>query len=212
MMFRHSPPSFGAGSAFWHLASGSRMRQNYISGKSSGLEAVLPGYTRVCGRRSVGRGGAAARTCGGRKEAPVTGALIVARAASAESWEAHSGVSGDFILTLPDVRDYLVSVRRQGYYELQDRPVHVEGPRETTLVLNSVREVFQTIDVGGEPSPIDLAGMQKEERLSETDVNAVPCPASHSLQNATRLMRAPSRTLPARPNSTAPRKTRCFTC
>ena len=67
MMFRHSPPSFGAGSAFWHLASGRRMRQNYISGKSSGLEAVLPGYTRVCGRRSVGRGGCAARTGGGRE-------------------------------------------------------------------------------------------------------------------------------------------------
>ena len=64
----------------------------------------------------------------------------------------------------------------------------MEGPQETTLVVNSVREVFQAIDVGGEPSPVDLAGMQKEERLSGTDVNAVPYPASHSLQNATRLM------------------------
>ena len=122
------------------------------------------------------------------KDAPVAGALIVARAASVESWEAHSGVSGDFILTLPDAGDYQVSVRREGYYELKDRPIHVEGAQETTLVVNSVREVFQTIDVGGEPSPVDLAGMQKEERLSGTDVNAVPYPASHSLQNATRLM------------------------
>ena len=122
------------------------------------------------------------------KDAPVAGALIVARAASAESWEAHSGVSGDFILTLPDAGDYQVSVRREGYYELKDRPIHVEGPQDTTLVVNSVREVFQTIEVGGEPSPVDLAGMQKEERLSGTDVSAVPYPASHSLQNATRLM------------------------
>jgi len=129
------------------------------------------------------------------KEAPVAGALIVARPASsgtgaapAASREAHSGLAGDFILTLSDAGDYLVSVQREGYYELKDRPIHVEGPQETTLVVNSVREVFQAIDVGGEPSPVDLAGMQKEERLSGTDVNAVPYPASHSLQNATRLM------------------------
>ncbi len=129
------------------------------------------------------------------KEAPVANALIVARPvaslageASAESREAHSGLEGDFILTLPDEGDYLVSVEREGYYELKDHPVHVEGPQETTLVVNSVREVFQAIDVSGEPSPVDLAGMQKEERLSGTDVNAVPYPASHSLQNATRLM------------------------
>jgi hypothetical protein len=129
------------------------------------------------------------------KEAPVAGALIVARPvasvageASAESREAHSGLEGDFILTLPDEGDFLVSVEREGYYELKDHPIHVEGPQETTLVVNSVREVFQAIDVSGEPSPVDLAGMQKEERLSGTDVNAVPYPASHSLQNATRLM------------------------
>jgi hypothetical protein len=129
------------------------------------------------------------------KEAPVAGALIVARpassaagAASAQSWQAHSGPEGDFTLTLPDAGDYLVGVAREGYYELKDRPDHVEGPQETTLVINSVREVFQAIDVGGQPSPADLAGMQKEERLSGTDVNAVPYPASHSLQNATRLM------------------------
>ena len=46
------------------------------------------------------------------KEAPVAGALIVARPvasvageASAESREAHSGLEGDFILTLPDEGD-----------------------------------------------------------------------------------------------------------
>jgi hypothetical protein len=129
------------------------------------------------------------------KEAPVAGALVVARpaassagAASAESREAHSGLAGDFILTLPDAGDYLVSVQREGYYQLKDHPIHVEGPQETTLVVNSVREVFQAIDVSGQPSPVDLAGMQKEERLSGTDVNAVPYPASHSLQNAIRLM------------------------
>jgi hypothetical protein len=83
----------------------------------------------------------------------VAGALIVARPASsgtravpAAGREAHSGLAGDFILTLPDAGDYLVSVQREGYYELKDRPIHVEGPQETTLVVNSVREVFQAIN------------------------------------------------------------------
>ena len=52
---------------FRRLASGRRMRQNCISGESSGSATVVLELSRACGWRSGGRGGGAAGTSRGRK-------------------------------------------------------------------------------------------------------------------------------------------------
>ncbi|MEN6602929.1 MAG: TonB-dependent receptor, partial [Bryobacteraceae bacterium] len=117
--------------------------------------------------------------------APVAGARITLRPGPLET---HSGPTGTFTLTLPALGNYVIHVDRNGYYEIKDHPVEVEGSREITLVMNTVREVFQSMDVNERPSPVDLAQTQKEERLSGTIVNDIPYPASHSLRNSMKLM------------------------
>jgi len=72
----------------------------------------------------------------------VAGALIVARAASAESWEAHSGVSATSSSRCP-MRAITGERAARRLLRTERPPIHVEGPQETTLVVNSVREVFQ---------------------------------------------------------------------
>lgn len=124
-------------------------------------------------------------------EAPVSGARVTVRPgppASGGPWQAITDPAGAFSLSLPLPGDYLVDVRQEGYYQLKDRLVHVELSQQVTLVINTVREVFQSINVDEQPSPVDAAQARNEERLTGTEVNDVPYPNSHSLRSSMKLM------------------------
>ena len=122
--------------------------------------------------------------------APVADARVSARAVpDASPVETSSNAAGAFELALPREGRYLVTAEHVGYFRLQDRPVEAgaEGA-EVTLVLTPQREVFQSVEVGESPSPVDPDQTYREERLSGTEVNDIPYPASHSLRNAMKLM------------------------
>jgi hypothetical protein len=125
--------------------------------------------------------------------APVAGARLTVRPApsSAETsgpWPAQTGPEGAYSIALPKTGDYLVNVEREGYYELKDRPVHIETSLELTLNITSVREVFQSVDVTGQPSPVDISQTRNEEKLSGTEVNDILYQNSHSLRQSLPLM------------------------
>ncbi len=124
-------------------------------------------------------------------EAPVAGARIIVRPAppaTSGPWQTLTDIVGAFSLRLPAPGDYLIDVAREGYYELKDRPVRVETAQDITLIINSVREVFQSVTVNGQPSPVDITQTHREEVLTGTEVNDIPYPNSHSLRNSMKLM------------------------
>src|ERR1700680_2431236 len=92
-------------------------------------------------------------------DAPVRGAR-----ATVNSLETQTDPTGAFTLTFPGPGNFLVSVSREGYYALKDRPVHVESSQEITLVINSVREVFQSENVNAETSTVDVGPAQSQQR------------------------------------------------
>ncbi len=115
--------------------------------------------------------------------APVAGAHV-----TAGPEEAQTDPDGAFHITLPAAGEYQVSVEREGYYALKDRVLRVETNQEVTLVINTVREVFQSQNVNEETSPVDIDQSQNEERLTGTEINAVPYANSHSLRSSLTLM------------------------
>jgi len=128
-------------------------------------------------------------------DAPVRAARVNVRfattamnAASAQSWAAQTDPTGAFTITFPGPGDFLVSVEREGYYALKDRDVRVEAAQELTLVINSVREVFQSVNVNAEPSTVEAGQTQNQEHLTGTEVNDMPYANSHSLRNSMKLM------------------------
>lgn len=128
-------------------------------------------------------------------EAPVRDARITVHPAAGSSiaappngWEARTDPTGAFVVVLPGPGEYLVSVEREGYYEMKDRSFAVAGTREVTLVINSVREVFQSENVNAQTSPVDVAQTESQEQLTGTEVNDMPYANSHSLRNSLPLM------------------------
>jgi Carboxypeptidase regulatory-like domain/TonB-dependent Receptor Plug Domain len=126
-------------------------------------------------------------------DAPVHEARVTAHppsastAAPGNSWEAVSDAAGFFRLALPGPGDFLVSVEHEGYYPIKNRSVQVDTSQELTLALNTVREVFQSVDVNETPSPVDIAQTGNTERLTGTEVNDIPYANSHSLRNSLQL-------------------------
>ena len=124
-------------------------------------------------------------------EAPVAGARITVRPtppSTAGPWRTQTDLTGAFSLTLPEAGDYVVDAERDGYYEWKGHTVHVDPTLELTVVLNEVREVFQSVDVNEQPSPVDIAQTRTQERLTGTEVNDILYPNSHSLRNSMKLM------------------------
>lgn len=116
-------------------------------------------------------------------EAPVRDAQV-----TAGSETAKTDPDGGFHLSLPAPGDYRVGVERQGYYELKNQTVHIETTQEVTLIINSVREVFQSENVNEQTSPVDIGQSQNEERLTGTEINDIPYANSHSVRSSLLMM------------------------
>jgi hypothetical protein len=116
-------------------------------------------------------------------DAPVLEARVVVAGV-----EAQTDPTGAFTMTLPGAGDFSFSVAREGYYALKDQVVHVSGDHQIILLINSVREVFQSQNVNAETSPVDVAQSQNQERLTGTEVNDMPFANSHNLRSSMQLM------------------------
>lgn len=122
-------------------------------------------------------------------EAPVANARITVHCGGAPALETYSGPSGSFQFPLAAPGDCRFNVDRAGYFQLQNFTLAVSsGSSDVAVTLHPQREVFQSVTVGAAPAPVDPAQTQREERLSGTEVNDIPYPASHSLRNAMKLM------------------------
>ncbi len=121
-------------------------------------------------------------------EVPVGQARITVTAGDGQAARTVAAPNGTFSTLLPAPGDYLVDVQREGYFELRNYRLKLEGDRELILVLNPLREVLQSVDVNGTPSQVGLDQTARQENLSGTEVNNVPYPASHSLRNAMDLI------------------------
>jgi hypothetical protein len=122
-------------------------------------------------------------------EAPVAAARVTIRQADAASfWVAQTEPTGVFKIQLPQPGHYLIHVEREGYYELKNLPVEADTSRDITLVINTLREVFQSLDVKEAPSPVNIEQSQNQEHLTGTEVNDVPYASSHNLRNSMPLL------------------------
>ena len=118
-------------------------------------------------------------------ETPVRGAQVTIHSAAAPNiWRAQTDPTGMFTVTLPSPGNFLVTVEHEGYYALKDRPVRLESNTDVTLVINTVREVFQSENVSAQASPIDVGETQNQEHLTGTEMTDIPFANSHNLRSS----------------------------
>lgn len=119
--------------------------------------------------------------------APVASARITLER-DGSTVDAITGPDGSFTLTAPGSGDFLLNIERQGYYLVKNRPLHLDAAEDITLTINTVREVFQSVNVAETPSPLDLSQTTNHEQLTATEINNVPYPNAHDLRNSFALI------------------------
>ena len=120
--------------------------------------------------------------------APVSGTRIALHS-SAASLQTVSDPTGVFQFDLTAPGDYSLSAEREGYFQVKDRAIQLrDGANEVTLVLNPVREQFESVQVSASPPGIDFDKTVSEQVLSGADILEAPYPTTHSLRNAMRLL------------------------
>jgi len=97
--------------------------------------------------------------------------------------------AGAFAVRLAAAGDYAIDVEREGFFTLKRRAILlVAGPNEIQLVLNPLREVFESVDVTASAATVDLDRAAPEKALRGTDILAVPYPTTNNLKNALRII------------------------
>lgn len=100
-----------------------------------------------------------------------------------------SDAGGSFVLALPQGGEYLIHAEAEGYFPLRDRPIGLrEGTNEITLILNPLRELFESVQVTASPPAVDLAQTASPQSLQSTEIVLQPYPNTHDLRNALRLL------------------------
>jgi hypothetical protein len=121
--------------------------------------------------------------------APLGGARVTFRLGSTEVAHAYTSPAGAFSFPLPRAGEYAVEVNRDGYFPLTNRTLTVyEGVNNFDLVLNKLREVFESVDVSATPPAVDMDSTSSEQNLTGNDLLKVPYPTTNNLRNALRAM------------------------
>lgn len=122
--------------------------------------------------------------------APVAGARVTLRAADAAArWQATSDARGAFVFQLERTGEYLISAEQEGFFRLAERSLKLElDEHEVTLVLNHQQEIFERVTVAYSPPAVDPDRAAPQQRLTSTEIQAVPYPTSSELRNVMRAM------------------------
>jgi hypothetical protein len=122
--------------------------------------------------------------------AAVGGARITfKKAGDSTSQDVLADPTGTFNVRLPAPGAYSVAAAQTGFFPLKEYSIQVtEGPQEVHLVLNHIREVFQSVNVETSVSPIDFDRTTSERTLDKLQIMNVPYPSTHDLRNAIKLI------------------------
>ena len=106
----------------------------------------------------------------------------------AQTFRVSTDPTGSFRLRLPS-GSYAAMAERAGFFPLKPRPVEfTEGAQELHFTLNHVREVFQSVQVEGRTSDVDMDETEHSKSLTGLNVLNVPYPSTNNVRNAMKLM------------------------
>jgi hypothetical protein len=119
---------------------------------------------------------------------PVPGARITLRSASG-AVHGISDPTGGFQIEAPHAGAYELEVDREGYFRLTRPKLELAaGVNEAHLILETLREVVESIDVTVAAGGVDMDRTTPQQTLTGTDILNVPYPSTNTLRNAFRAM------------------------
>jgi outer membrane receptor for ferrienterochelin and colicin len=119
-----------------------------------------------------------------RTSIPIGDARLVLHC-TGTSAQALSDPTGAFQMEVKPAADCVVSVDREGFFPVKDKPLDVAlGNNEVHLVLTPVEEVHESVQVGTDLNALDMETTSTQQRLSGAEIMNVPYTAANNLKSA----------------------------
>ena len=99
-----------------------------------------------------------------------------------------SDQAGNFRASLGAEGEYAIRAERQGFYVYRGSQSFGAGSSQLTVTLNHVQEFSEKVDVIASSPPIDPQQPADHKELVNTEIQAIPFPASQDYRNALALM------------------------
>jgi outer membrane receptor protein involved in Fe transport len=96
---------------------------------------------------------------------------------------------GNFVVYLEGPGRYWIGAECEGFFRLAERPVELgQAEEELTLVLNHQQEIFERVTVSYSPPAVDPERSAPQQRITATEIQAIPYPTSNNLRNVLRAL------------------------
>ncbi|MEP7363253.1 MAG: TonB-dependent receptor [Acidobacteriota bacterium] len=120
---------------------------------------------------------------------PVSGARVILRGSDDRSRQTFTEAEGRFRIELPASGSYSVTIERAGFYPVRGEIVEVEpgGPAEE-FILEPVREIVESINVGATPLAIDMDTSTPKQTMSGAEIQNIPYPNTNDFRSALRIL------------------------
>jgi hypothetical protein len=116
---------------------------------------------------------------------PVSAAHLKLEDSTKKTYLTESDEAGRFAFRSLPFGDYVLEVRREGFFVLTSRKVTiVEGATDLSLTLNHEEELHERVEVAAPSNQIDTLDTTQRSTLSATDIRQIPVPNSHVLQQS----------------------------
>lgn len=117
------------------------------------------------------------------------GVRVVVRRGSAPEIEALTDSTGRLEIEVVAPGEYLLDAEKPGFFKVERRVVTLaEGLNEITVVMNTVREVVERLDLAYSPPVIDYDRSTPPRELDATHLMEIPYPSTNTLRNAFRVV------------------------
>ncbi len=102
---------------------------------------------------------------------------------------ATSDQAGQFVVSSMAPGGYQLTVEKEGFYALVEKNLVVkEGPHTLDITLQHQREFEERVNVVYSPPTIDPQQSQNQEKLTSSEIIALPYPGTHDFRNALPLI------------------------
>jgi hypothetical protein len=120
---------------------------------------------------------------------PIGAALVTIKSPAGSAITVTTKADGGFQCSLPGPGEYVFQAEREGHFRLQDHVLRLSAAEnEVQLILNPIREVYESVEVKAAPSRVDFDRPGSTRNMSGAEMLAIPFPASNNVKNALRTM------------------------
>lgn len=120
---------------------------------------------------------------------PINAARVLLKPSDGPVLQTNSDVRGQFLFLLLRPGEYLLTVERDGFFPIRDRPLDLSRSADGALLtLEPLRELREAVEVSAAPVGIDMDTASSQQAVTANQIINTPYPNTNDFKQSLRLI------------------------